>query len=230
MELLVVVAVIAIVAGFAVPAVTTMVRGSQLVQGSQAIQDQIALARQTALSRNKAVEVRFYKFADPETPGENPEDPDSGFFRALQLLEVLDNGVALPMGNITRLPINVIMNEGVFSTVLQQRPRVLKANLKQSDPEMPDNKVAKNYNYVALRFMPDGSTDMPLTTPGKLATGAGGGEAKKDDSWYITLHGTNVEKGGAASDGLTRTLPPNYFTLQIDSVTGATRAYRPNIN
>ena len=69
-ELLVVIAVIAIVAGYAVPAVTTMLKGSQLTQGSQMVVDQIALARQTALSRNRSVEVRFYKYADPETPGE----------------------------------------------------------------------------------------------------------------------------------------------------------------
>ena len=76
-ELLVVMAVIAIVAGFAVPAVTTMLKGSQLTQGSQMVVDQIALARQTALSRNRSVEVRFYKFADPEIPGEDVKKPET---------------------------------------------------------------------------------------------------------------------------------------------------------
>ena len=82
-ELLVVISVIAIIAGFAVPAVTTMIRGSALAQGSQNIADQIVLARQLALSRNRSVEVRFYKFGDSETPGENPKDPDTGARKAL---------------------------------------------------------------------------------------------------------------------------------------------------
>ena len=226
-ELLVVISVIAIIAGFAVPAVTTMIRGSQLTQGSQMITDQLALARQTALSRNRSIEVRFYKFGDPETPGETPDNPETGFFRALQTFEILENGGALPMGPIQRLPANVIMNEKALSTMLDEgeRTRIKESKLSPADPAMPDSVVGKHYEYVALRFLPDGSTDLPATGA------AGGGESKatKGDAWYITMHGTHVKKSGTETDGQTSTLPDNYFTLQIDPVTGSTRAYRPNL-
>jgi uncharacterized protein (TIGR02596 family) len=159
-ELLVVISVIAIIAGFAVPAVTTMIRGSSLTQGSQAITDQIVLARQLALSRNRSMEVRFYKYADPETPGEDVKDPKTGFFRACQTFEILDNGGALPTGSMTRLPVGVIMNEDKLSTILSQRPH---EKPKSSDPALPDTQAQRNYEYVALRFLPDGSTDLPPT-------------------------------------------------------------------
>lgn len=231
MELLVVISVIAIVAGFAVPAVTTMIKGSQLTQASQMVTDQIALARQTALSKNRSVEVRFYKFASSESPGETPGDPKTGFFRALQVFEILDNGAALPLAPIQRLPINVIINEVKLSTILDkgERTRIDKAKLSPADPEIPDPAVGKNYEYVALRFLPDGSTDLPMTG----TTGKEGSSATKGDVWYLTLHGTNLPKTGASagtSDGMVTTLPDNYFTLQIDPVTGSTRAYRPNVN
>ena len=134
-------------------------------------------------------------------------------------------GAAVPLGPIQRLPINVIMNEKGLSTMLNkgERPRVTVP--LDSDPEMPDTVVKKKYHYTALRFQPDGSTDLPLT-------GAAGGEgsgATKGDPWYLTLHGTNVKKGASETDGETSILPDNYFTLQIDPVTGTTRSYRPNV-
>jgi uncharacterized protein (TIGR02596 family) len=216
-ELLVVISVIAIIAGFAVPAVTTMIRGSSLTQGSQNIADQIVLARQLALSRNRSVEVRFYKFADPETPGEDPKNPNTGFFRACQTFEILDNGGALPTGGLTRLPVGVIMNEGPLSTILHDRPL---EDPKSSDPSLPDTQAGRNYQYVALRFLPDGSTDLP-------PTGVDTGD-NKGDSWYLTIHGTQIQTGGKSA-GKTETLPDNFFTLQIDPITGSTRSYRPTV-
>ena len=222
-ELLVVISIIAIIAGFAVPAVTTMIRGSQLTQGSQMIADQIALARQTALSRNRSVDVRFYKFGDPETPGEDPTNPATGSFRAMQVFEVLDNGATLPAAPIQRLPVNVIMNEGALSTVLNKGERIRVTTPTSSDPEMPDTVVGKHYHYTVLRFLPDGSTDL---TP---ATKGGGAGSVANDSWYITLHGTHASKDPAVPDGLISKVPDNYFTLQIDPITGSSRAYRPNV-
>jgi uncharacterized protein (TIGR02596 family) len=217
-ELLVVISVIAIIAGFAVPAVTTMIRGSALSQGSQNIADQIVLARQLALSRNRSVEVRFYKFGDPETPGEDPKNPDTGFFRACQTFEILDNGGALPTGGLTRLPAGVVMNEGELSTILKERPR---EKPKSSDPALPDTQASRNYEYVALRFLPDGSTDLP-------PTGVEGG-GTNGDSWYLTIHGTQIQSSGSGGPGRTATLPDNFFTLQIDPITGSTRSYRPSV-
>ena len=235
-ELLVVVAVIAIVAGFAVPAVTTMLKGSQLTQGSQMVVDQISLARQTALSRNRSVEVRFYKFGDPEIPGEKTDDPTSGFFRAMQVFEVLENGAALPLGPIQRLPMNVIMHEGEpstktpLSTIITDqgangRTRFTKAQVGQDPtaPELPGMPSAdkKSYEYVAFRFLPDGSTDLAPTGF------KGDPKDTTSDSWYITL--VNPKDAKATKLGVNEGEAGNYFTMQIDPITGTTRSYRPNL-
>ncbi len=223
-ELLVVISVIAIIAGFAVPAVTTMIKGSQLSQGSQMVTDQLSLARTTALGRNRSVEIRFYKFGDPETPGEQVRNPETGYFRALQIFEILDNGALLPAGPIQRLPSNVIMNEGGLSTLLDKIERKPVTNPSSSDPEMPDTEVGRKYYYTSFRFLPDGSTDLPPNgTLSKTAKRPAG------DSWYITVHGQNVRKGSGETDGSTTILPDNYFTLQIDPITGSTRSYRPTL-
>src|SRR4029079_344923 len=109
-ELLAVMAVIAVVIAFAVPAATQIMRGSQLTQGSQQFADQIGFARQLAISRNHPIEVRFYKFSDPETPGESVSQPKLGKWRAFQLFEQLENGAVVPAGPMHRLPRVVIMD------------------------------------------------------------------------------------------------------------------------
>ena len=223
-ELLVVISVIAIIAAFAVPAVTTMIRGSQLTQGSQLVNDQLSLARTSALSRNRSVEVRFYKYGDPETPGEQARNPVTGFFRSLQIFEVLDNGALLPAGPITRLPSNVIMNEGALSTILDDRERAHITTPTSSDPEMPDTEIGRRYHYTSFRFLPDGSTDLP---PNGTLTATD--KRPKGDSWYITVHGTHARKSAGETDGMTSILPENYFTVQIDPITGSTRSYRPTL-
>jgi hypothetical protein len=85
---------------------------------------------------------------------------------------------------------------------------------------LPDTQAGRNYQYVALRFLPDGSTDLP-------PTGVDTGD-NKGDSWYLTIHGTQIQTGGKSA-GKTETLPDNFFTLQIDPITGSTRSYRPTV-
>ena len=223
-ELLVVIAVIAIVAGYAVPAVTSMLKGSQLTQGSQMVVDQIALARQTALSRNRSVEVRFYKYADPETPGEDQKKSDTWLMHGIQVFEILDNGAALPLGAVQRLPTNVIIHQGKLSSLIDGRTTSADKFTKptDSDPGIPGMdagvNVKEQYVYAGFRFLPDGSTDLPPTGTVTQPTG---------DSWYITL--VNPKDAGATALGVKAGEAANYFTLQIDPVTGSTRSYRPNV-
>src|SRR5437764_520912 len=86
-ELMVVMLIIGIIAAFAVPATSTILRSSQMQQGAQILGDQVNLARQYALSKNHPVEVRFIRYADPEVPGEvDPNgsfSPGNGSYRAI---------------------------------------------------------------------------------------------------------------------------------------------------
>ena len=220
-ELLVVVAVIAIVIGFAVPAANSLLRGSQLTQGSQQLGDQLAFARQSALSRNRSIEVRFYRYGDLDTPGENTTDKKTWHFRAFQLFEIMENGAALPINKMVRLPKMVSMDNDKYSTLLRitLRGAYKDATKDLTTPEIPVSynnvSVGRNYEYTSFRYLQDGSTDLPPST--KATTGGAG--AATDDSWYVTLIGINDETKDINT--------VNYYTMQIDPVSGATKSYRP---
>src|SRR5437867_461870 len=86
-ELLVVIAIIIVIAGFAIPSVGPMLKGSSLSYSGQGVSDQLGLARQRALTKNRTVEIRFYRYGDPDVPGEQVSSPASGKFRAMQAFE-----------------------------------------------------------------------------------------------------------------------------------------------
>ena len=220
-ELMIVVFIIGIIAAFVVPATSTILRGSQLQQGSQTLYDQISLARQYALSKNHPVEVRFIRYADPETPGEaaqggGPGDPSVGNYRAIQIFETLDaidsltnDFVRVPIDKPALLPQAIIMNKGLLSTLVSQvsTPPGAPSNGTPTsrDAQLPRG-VGTRYDYVSFRFLPDGSTNLPQT----------------GTAWCVTLCNINDIVTGS-------TPPPNFYTIQIDPVSGVMKQYRPGL-
>jgi uncharacterized protein (TIGR02596 family) len=195
LEMLVVILIISIIATFAVPVVTGINRSSQLARGTQIVADQLAIARQTAITRNRQVEVRFFKFADPEQP------MSRNCFRGLQVLEVINPRAISPLDKMQPLPTNVIIDaSAALSSLLDPAQKTAVPGADQ----LP--RVGTNYQYVSLRFRPDGSTDL-LPTKGP---------------WFLTLH---EEIYG---DGLTRP-PANFTTLEIDPINGSVKFYRPGL-
>lgn len=213
-ELLVVIAIIGIIGTFAVPAAGNLLKGSSLTQAANILSDQMAAARQHALSRNRVVEVRFYRFGDPEQPGESATDPSSGYYRAVQFLEIGENGIPNPVGKVLRFPDSVMMNpDKTLSSLLgvNTTSRLVEmAKLDPNDPEMPRG-VGKNYDYISFRFLPDGTTNLPTT-------------GESNGLWFITAH--LVNDLGRAKDGAP---PPNFFTWMIEPVSGASKVLRPGI-
>lgn len=209
-ELIVVISIIVVIASFTVPAATSILRGSQLTQASGQIIGQISLARQQALTKNRAVEVRFYRFADPESPGEDVANPSTGKFRGMQLFEVLENGAAIPLDKLQMLPQNVIFaqtSEGDvgLSSILDQAKAGTPKSAKSDSaaPKLPRG-VDYNYEFVSFRFLQDGSTNLTPT-----------------DTWYVTLIGLTDRLESPSKP------PANFFTVQVDPVSGSTRVFRP---
>lgn len=237
LELIVVILIIGIIAAYAVPAASTILRGSQVTQASQIVTDQFSLARQQALTRNRMVEVRLIRYADPEVPGEvgadGTPDPSKGAYRAIQVLEIMSTAAAVtgsqlrvPLDKPQLLPQSVVLHPATLSTLIKAAQnktappyRYSKTDLTTNDPELPRN-IGRNYDYVSFYFLPDGSTNLnPL--------GPGGG----DKTWNITV--TNMNDSPADNPGLaTQKLQDrnlNFFTLQVDPVSGTTKAYRPSL-
>ncbi len=206
-ELVVVIAIIAIIATFTVPAATTILRGSAMTQASQMLTDQLSLARQLALSKNRSIEVRLCKLADPEMPGEKASDVSTGQYRAIQLFEVLESGAAVPIDKVQSFPTSVIMNPDKLSTLISDTTQKEQTPTTK-DPDLPRG-VGRNYRYTSFRFQPDGSTNLPTKST-----------ADTNGAWTITVHGGTEKVTGT-------TLPPNFFTIQIDPVSGSSKGFRP---
>lgn len=215
-ELLVVIALIGILAALIVPAASKILSGTAIGQAAQLLNDQLNAARQTALSRNRPVEVRLYRFGDPEIPGENKANPSSGKFRSFQLFEFVSpdelppsekvnfsKGKYVALGNIRRLPAAVIMDSGKsLSTILNQQNRPTQPASKLT-PVLSIPRVGTSYEFAFFRFKPDGATDL-----------------NPEEKWFLTVHEENF------GDGLS-TPPANFATIQIDPINGNINFFRP---
>jgi uncharacterized protein (TIGR02596 family) len=226
-ELMVVMLIIGIVAAFIVPSASTILRGSQITQGSTILADQISLAHQYALSKNHPVEVRFIRYADPEVPGEvtsgTSASPSAGNFRAIQILETLDatdgsgDFVRIPLDKMQLLPQSIVMDSGSLSSLISKPrtpggpPATMATTNDTPLPRTPKGSNPRNYDYVWFRFLPDGSTNLPPDTDSDPST-----------LWYVTLYNINEHVSGS-------TPPHNFYTLQVDPVSGAMKQFRPGV-
>ncbi|GAB4167651.1 MAG: hypothetical protein Fur0032_05740 [Terrimicrobiaceae bacterium] len=123
--------------------------------------------------------------------------------RALQIFEVGEDGGRRPLGKVRRFPAGTILAESTQLSSLLQLDRVA-ASPGSNDPPIPG--VGHSYEYRRFRFRPDGSADLSLLT--------------NLPSYHMTLLEERVESTGGD-------VPPNFSTVQIEPVTGATVIYRP---
>jgi len=217
-ELIVVIAIIGIIAAYVVPKADQILRGSTLTQGSNILTDQIRLARDVALSKNIKVEVRFYQYADPEVPGETLGNASTGQYRAMQVFtveSVVQNNVpteiSLPYNKIEIFPTGIMFNPTATYSSLLNNPNVTAiAGISEPTKLLLPRGIGSNYNYYSFRFMPDGSTNLAVTS-----SGTGG------PPWFLTIH--NVTDLGYMKGQL----PYNFFCLLLDPVSGTTKSYRP---
>lgn len=226
-ELLVVIAIIAVIGGFATPALNSVLQGNALNQAVNTLDDTVAYARQHAITRNRSVEVRIYRFWDPEAAGEpagsaaaglDTAPPAIGYaapYRALQAFEIGDSANAIPVGRLAFLPgATVFSLQPALSSLLGNTDSTkgpVKTTPASGDIDLPRG-IAKNYEYIAFRIKPDGSTT--LSPSGGASPGG----------WFITGHLLKDMKRAASS-----TPPPNFFTWIIDPVSSSTKILRPGL-
>lgn len=197
-ELLVVVAVVVVITGLAVPAFNSISRSSGVALAGDMVMGQLALARQAALARNRPVEVRFYRIADPDGDG-------SMEYRALQLFEVLPDGNYTPLGRVERLPGRVIISEtsGLSTLISSLADDTTNYGMPSPLPAIP---ALGSYTGLAFRILPNGSTDLPAFPA-------------SEESFHMTLH--------TKTEPIENGRPINFVTVQIDPINGSLRSFRP---
>lgn len=213
-ELLVVMAVIVALIALIAPATNTMLKGNDLTQGGQDLSNQIGVARQVSLTQNHPVEVRFYQYGDVGK-GESATDPTTGKFRAIQSFAISEAGVATPIDKVHKLANTLIIDSGDTLSTLIANATNGSGTMAGSGPILTSSPqtyalpgIGTNYNSVAFRFYPDGSTNLPP---------AAGTTVK---SWFVTVHG--YQYGDRPAN-----VPPNFLTIQIDASNGNIRQFRP---
>ena len=199
-ELLVVVAIMVLVCAFTFPAVNSMLTSYNIGAGADMVVGQLESARQSTIALNRAVEVRFYRYAIQGMAGEQPSSPATGKYRALQIFQYNPTGAALPLTKVMQLPTGIIFDSGTLSSLLAAIPQ--KTYTPPLDPQVNLPECGTNYLCTAYQIYPGGNTTLASS------------------QWFVTLH--------RLTDGDALTSPPhNYATIQVDPVSGVVRLYRP---
>ena len=204
-EMLLVIAVIIILTGLIVPAITPLLRGTQITQGGDLVTSQLEVARQTALARNRSVQVRICR---PNNGQYTSIMPLIASFATNQNGTLQTNSDGTPkitytlLGKPVSLPNGVLIDSGTKLSTILNPAGVTATSAPTTDPQLGNQ--GTNYQYIAFQFRPDGSTD--LGTAGS--------------PWFLTVH--NATDG----DGL-QNPPSNYCTIQVDPYNGHLQQFRP---
>lgn len=196
-ELLTVMAIFSVLTAATLPALRGTLDGYNISGAADLAGAEIALARQTAISRNLPVEVRIYEHDDGTGPG----------WRGLGLvIPSSASGAAADewIGQPKVLPGNILFDDnGEFSTIVSEAAAGATA-IPRKDTELPTAPgFVKNKEYVAFRFQPDGSTNLP-----------------SGQAWCMTLRSPRSQPEGAAPAA-------NYVSIVLDSLTGRSMTFQP---
>ena len=200
-EVLVVMAVVAVLALISVPAFEQMLKGSRVTIAGRSVLDELSLARQTALSRSLPVEVRFYELSNEVTPSAAP------VYRAMQCFVGDEN--LTPLGKTIFFPTGVMILKDGESAAMTKSSIFLKPG-PLSNPDAVDGANGipvpgyTSYKFISFRFRSNGETDFNSNSVRP----------------FFTLVSQADLHGGTA-------LPPNFFTIQIDPANGRSRSFRP---
>lgn len=152
-ELLVVVAIIAILAAVTIPALTSMGRAGALNTTSQSVTGLLDLARQTAQAQNRPVEVRFYKLPDYNQSA----TAAPSVYRGMQMF-LVDGETTNAAGKLLRFSNPVILTDSAQASSLMEETR-FPEQTAPAGATLPE--FGANYRYRSFRFRPDGGTDLP---------------------------------------------------------------------
>jgi len=223
-EMMTVIAVIAILLVLAVPSMVGSIGGSRITQSGEAVMGAISAAQSRAQSTNRPIEVRIYRSPTSldqlQATGQN-----GGPFRGVLVLEYYQPGEADPRS----------------TTVYQKLSKPL-AVASQPMTQLPDGVVFSENTELSsmignLTTTPAGTTDAQVDSAirvqGTYQSFTPPGVDYK--SFVIYPETTTLNSAGkwfitaVSAEDLNK--PPaevkNFYTVQIDPLSGRATAYRP---
>lgn len=203
-EMMVVVAMIALIVTAMAPMVFSTIVSTRLTSAGETLAGQISLARQMAVSGNQAVEVRLYQYEDPESPG------SKSTYKAVALMRASSSSFALgqdkaQLTDTFYLPSGIAIGDSVDMTPLLSSGSVS----LQADGERII-KRSPTARYKSFQINANGSTNLEQLM----------GSGFHPNLSYLTLVEERALEGSGA-------IPKNFFAIQIDPSTGRTTTYRP---
>lgn len=151
-EILVVLAIIAVIVTFTIPNLEPVLKGNKLKQAADDLERALANAQQVALTQNHPVEFRFFRYDDPDSPGSEE------FFRSYQAVQIItspeDHRQVIEEKVVTQVvsfQLPFVLAEGQFSTLIDSDA------LEKGSADIPR---AYNAEYVAFEFRPNGATNL----------------------------------------------------------------------
>jgi len=204
-ELLVVLAIMAILVGATVPALQSLLQNLNVAQGGQALVEQINLARQIASSQNHTVEIRLIKLAQVQTA-------TAVGYNAIQLWSWPDPttpaSTAVPLSRMVILP---------QATVISQETSTYSQFLNGASTSLtmpvPGGGTAK---YAAFHISPSGLVELMKSTGPTL-----------DLSMTTTVLVVVPARYGNTTNVASQGGPANFVLVQLDPDTATTLVFRP---
>lgn len=224
-EMLVVLVIMGMLFAVVVPTMVEALNGTRITQSGDEFYGLISQAQQMSSAKGHPVEVRFYRAGDGGESGSTDEQGDTIGYRGLIILSHYFAGEPNPdnlavsltsplsvaeFGGIHSIPTSFVINEGL-STLINDAP--IKgtgsggagAIKVRTSTGLTDLNLPSNWGeYVGFLCLPEGTN----LNPGD------------DQRWYLTF--VEARNATAAAAGL-----KNFYTIQIDPVTGRLSAYRP---
>ena len=149
LELLVVMLILGLMTALVLPSAVGLVGSSQFNQGMNFVVGQLKYARQLAMSENNTVEVRFYRYADP-----NGVTGNSGI-RAMQLWRGNPGGMRTPVDRLYRFPGSLVISADSRVTRLGEALNSASLTASEIIGTLPSG-----YQFYAFQFRPDGTTSL----------------------------------------------------------------------
>ncbi|MDF1861896.1 MAG: Verru_Chthon cassette protein D [Verrucomicrobiales bacterium] len=207
-EMMIVLGIVGLLLAFAAPNLFSLISSSTLSGEGTLLENQLTLAQQQAISKSADVEIRFFKLAD-ESAAQVEEA-----YRAYQLFQFNPEGEMIPISTFFRIRPPAALHESLSTLLNPGRPSgddkkygfVSPQKGQYEAPSGPGGSKRLT-DYIAFRFRPDGSTDLPFRS----------GDSR--DTWYLTL----VQGEGAMESSE----PDNFVCLQVNPYNGQISNYRP---